>query len=324
MEKAGIMISIYKNLKFLLLLSLLIISGCADKPQQTLRIGSVLWPGYEPLYMASKLGYYDKHPIKIIDYLSNTDAMLAFKNNNLEAGAFTLDETLQILSEGIDIDIILITDISNGGDVIVANQDINSVNDLKGKPVGVESSAVGAFVLKRALEVNDMDIDDIQIVSTNAMEQLSHFTKGAIVAAVTFDPARTQLMKAGKKEIFNSTLIPNEIVDLLIVRRDYSREHPETVHHLIKAWFKALDYQARHPVKSSEFSLKRFDTTSEDYIASLKLMKFASQEDNLYLLDESTSPLLKQQNKIIDILKQLNLIQNTPALEGRLNKSYIP
>lgn len=298
--------------------------GCVDKPQEPLRVGAVLWPGYEPLYIAGKLGFYDKQPIKIIDYLSNTDAMLAFRNNNLQAGAFTLDETLQILSDGIDVDIILIMDISNGGDVILANPDINSIKELKNKPVGVESTAVGAFVLKRALELNNMDIDDIQIVSLNAMEQASSFESGKVVAAVSFDPYRTKLIKAGKKQIFDSTMIPDEIFDVLIVRKDYLTRHPDTVHQLVTAWFRALDYQNNNPVKSAEFSLRRFDTTTADYLEGLKLLKFASRQDNLELLDEKNSPLLKQQYAIVKILQELNLINKKPLLEGHLNSNYIP
>lgn len=310
--------------KYILLFALLTLFGCAEKPQKTLRVGAVLWPGYEPLYLADKLGFYDKHPIKIIDYLSNTDAIQAFRNHNLEAGAFTLDETLQMLADGVDVEVVLIMDMSHGGDVILANQDINSVKDLKGKPVAVESSAVGAFVLKRALELNDMDIKDIQVVSTNAMEQASSFEKGDIVASVTFDPYRTQLLKAGKKEIFNSTLIPNEIVDVLVVRKSYSKRYPETVQKLIDAWFEVLDYQAQNPVVSAEYSLKRFDTTTADYLASLNLLKFSTKKENYYLLDETASPLLRQQEKIIKILKELGLVNKEPSLEGNLNKAYIP
>ncbi|TNF33441.1 MAG: nitrate ABC transporter substrate-binding protein [Gammaproteobacteria bacterium] len=314
--------SLFKSLFYGLCVFLVLVS-CSQKPQPNLRIGAVLWPGYEPLYLASKLGYFDKHPIKIVDYLSNTDAMLAFKNRNLDAGAFTLDETLQLLSEGNDIEIILIMDISHGGDVILANADINNVSDLKGKPVAVESSAVGAFVLKRALELNNMDISDIQIISTNAMEQVSSFEKGQIVAAVSFDPYRTQLAKAGKKEIFNSTLIPNEIFDVLVVRKSYAQEHPETVQQLVDAWFRALDYQSDNPAKSAEYSLKRFNTNTEEYIASLKLLRFANREDNKKLLDATNSPLLNQQHKMIRILQELELINATPRLEGHLNPSYI-
>ena len=263
--------SINKWFGCLLLICLTVLTGCAEKPKETLRIGAVLWPGYEPLYLADKLGYYEDQPIKIIDYLSNTDSMLAFHNNYLQAGAFTLDEVLQILADGIDVDVILIMDISNGGDVIVANPGINSIKDLKGKPVAVESTAVGAYVLKRALDLNGMNINDIKIVSINAMEQISNFTEGHAVAAVTFDPYRTQLLKLGKKEIFNSTAIPNEIVDVLVVRKDYSRKYPEVIQHLTDAWFKTLEYQRANPVKSAEYSLKRFNTSWDSPLTAVTL-----------------------------------------------------
>lgn len=314
----------FKRFSLLSLSLVLLLSACVERPQETLRVGAVLWPGYEPLYLADKLGYYQGQPIKVVDYLSNTDTLLAFKNHNLHAAAFTLDETLQLLSDGVDIDVILIMDMSYGGDVILANPGIDRVEDLQAKPVAVESSAVGMFVLKRALELHDMDMSDVQIVSTNAMEQASSFAKGKIVAAVSFDPYRTQLVKSGKQEIFNSTLIPNEIIDVLVVRRSYSEQYPDTVKQLVDAWFKALVYQAESPQKSAAYSLKRFDTTVEDYIASLERLRFSTKKDNRRLLDSNNSPLLEQQYRMIEILHDLKLVKKTPTLQGHLNSRYIP
>lgn len=314
----------FKRFNLVLLSFVLLLSGCVDRPQETLRVGAVLWPGYEPLYLADKLGYYGDQPIKVIDYLSNTDTILAFKNHNLHAAAFTLDETLQLLSDGINIDVVLVMDKSYGGDVILANPGINRIEELKGKPVAVESSAVGMFVLKRALELHSMDVSDIQVVSTNAMEQASSFASGRIVAAVSFDPYRTQLVKTGKQEIFNSRRIPDEIIDVLVVRRSYSQQYPATVKKLIEAWFKALAYQTENPQQSAAYSLKRFDTTVEDYIASLELLKFSSKDDNHRLLDSQNSPLLQQQHRMIEILNELELIKKTPSLQGHLTSRFIP
>lgn len=314
----------FKYIKYLLLAILLVITACVEKPQQALRIGAVLWPGYEPLYLAKKLGYFEKQPIKIIDYLSNTDAMQAFRNYNLEAGTFTLDEAFRILADGIDIDIILIMDTSYGGDVILANPDINSVSELKGKPIAVENTAVGAYVLSRALELNNLELEDVQIVSINTMEQISSFATGDVVAAVTFDPNRTQLLKAGKKEIFSSTQIPNEIVDLLVVRKDYLNNNPMIVKHLVQAWYKALNYQRQYPEESASHSLKRFNTSKEEYIKGLELLKFTSRDENLHLLHPDTSPLLQQQEKIIQILKNLKIVGESVSLKDHLNPDFIP
>lgn len=314
-----------KNLNILIIFTLLtaVGTGCSEPPQQPLRIGNVLWPGYEPLYLAGKLGYYKNHPIKIIDFLSNTNSLVAFKNNNLEAGAFTLDETLQIISEGIDVDIILVMDISNGGDVILANKNIQSIKDLSGKTIAVESRAVGAYILKRALQLNAMDFNNVKIISTNTIEQAESFTSGKIVAAVTFDPYRTRLLKSGKKKIFNSTQISNEIIDVLVVRKDYSQKYSAPIQYLINAWFKTLEYQKNNPVKSAEYSLKRYNTTSANYINNLKLLKFSSKEENLILLDSINNPLIHQQNKITAILKKLNLINKKASLSNHLKNGFI-
>ena len=306
-----------------LLLGLLLM-GCAEKPQQPLRVSAVLWPGYEPLYLASKLGYYDDEPVQIIDYLSNTDAMLAFRNHNLEAGAFTFDEVLQLLADGMEIDVILIMDISDGGDVILANPELTSMADLKGKRIAVESSAVGGYVLARALELHGLSLDSITLVSTNAMEQQIAFESGQVDAAVSFDPYRTQLLKMGKREIFNSREMPNEIVDVLVVRRDYSQQHPQTVQKLVDAWFRALNYQRQNPRESAAYSVNRFDTTVDDYLAGLALIRFAGIEENRQLLDPVHSSLVANADKFFDVLARMNIERRDVVVGPQLNPGYLP
>jgi len=307
-----------------LLISLLWLGGCAERPPETLRVSAVLWPGYEPLYLASKLGYLDTREIRLIDYLSNTDAMRAFRNHNLEAGAFTFDEVLRLLSDGLDIEIILAMDISDGGDVIMANPGFDSVASLKGHRIAVESSAVGGFVLARALESHGRDLDDVTVVSINAMEQLEAFRRGRVDAAVSFDPYRTQLLKAGKHEVFNSREIPDEIVDVLVVRRDFSRRHPQLVHKLVNAWFRALDYQKRHPRRSAAYSVNRFGTTVEDYLAGLQRLRFASVADNRRLLDPHDSPLVANARRFYQVLAQMQVIGREVPVGPQLNPGYLP
>lgn len=306
-----------------LLLGLLLM-GCAEKPQQPLRVSAVLWPGYEPLYLASKLGYFDDEPVQIIDYLSNTDAMLAFRNHNLEAGAFTFDEVLQLLADGMEIDVILVMDISDGGDVILANPELTSMADLKGKRIAVESSAVGGYVLARALELHGLSLDSITLVSTNAMEQQLAFESGQVDAAVSFDPYRTQLLKMGKREIFNSREMPNEIVDVLVVRRDYSQQHPQTVQKLVDGWFRALNYQRQNPRESAAYSVNRFDTTVDDYLAGLALIRFAGIEENRLLLDPVHSSLVTNAEKFFDVLARMNIERRDVVVGPQLNPGYLP
>lgn len=301
----------------------LLLAGCADKPQEPLRISAVLWPGYEPLYLASKLGYLDGQPVQLIDYLSNTDAMLAFRNHQLEAGAFTFDEVLQLLAEGVDLQVVLVMDVSDGGDVILANPGIDSVADLKGRRVAVETSAVGAFVLARALQLHGLELDDIQAVATNAMEQEAGFAQGLVDAAVSFDPYRTRLLKQGKVEIFNSREIPNEIVDVFVVRSSYVKQHPEVVQHVVDAWYQALEQQRLRPRETAALSVNRFGTSIDDYIAGLQLMHFPSRAETRALLDPHDSPLLETAEHLYEVLERLDVQRRGVTMAPHLNPRFV-
>ena len=74
------------------------------------------------------------------------------------------------------------------------------MNDLKGKSVAVESGALGAFVLSRALALNGMQAGDVNVVHLESNEQPSAFEKGQVDGAVTFDPYRAQLLRAGRHD----------------------------------------------------------------------------------------------------------------------------
>ena len=314
-----------KYLKYIFLMVIVLLaSSCTPKPVDILRIGSVQWPGYEPLHIAKQLGYYDDQPIKLIDYVANSDAMRAFKNGTLEACAFSLDETLMLISEGIELEIVLVMDISDGGDVILVNPGITSVKELAGKRVAIESSAVGTYVGTRALELAGLKKEDVTVVPILVTEAAEAFKEDKIDAAVTFDPYRSKLLKMGKIEIFNSKSIPNEIIDVLIVKKEYKKKNPKVVKNLIEGWFKALAYAEKYPKKAAVYGSKRQQMSVDEYLESLTLLKFPNIKENLALLDAETSALLKSSIKLNTTLQELGYTNQNTMIGPYLNKEFIP
>ena len=51
------------------LIVLLACVGCTPDPEPILRVGTNVWPGYEPLYLARDLGYLDES-IRLVEYSS--------------------------------------------------------------------------------------------------------------------------------------------------------------------------------------------------------------------------------------------------------------
>ncbi|MDQ6966158.1 MAG: hypothetical protein Q9M23_04455, partial [Mariprofundaceae bacterium] len=92
-----IRLAIGRALPVVMLLALLLtqlLAACTPAPKPDLRIGTNIWPGYEPLYLARSLGLFKDTGISLIEYPSSTETMRALRHGSIEAGALTLDEAL--------------------------------------------------------------------------------------------------------------------------------------------------------------------------------------------------------------------------------------
>lgn len=225
-----------------LLLALALAMGCntSNEPSaKPLLVGTNVWPGYVPGYIARDKGLYGNDLIQLQQYGSATEVMEDFRNNKIQVAALTIDEALELSQNGIPIKIILVTNISNGADVIIAKPGIASVKDLAGRRVGFEGGALGRYMLARALEINGMKPDAVRPVDIIVDKSVDAFQHDRIDAVVTFEPYRGQLLALDGVEIFNSRAIPNEIIDVLVIRADYAEANPKTLRALLKGWLEA-------------------------------------------------------------------------------------
>src|SRR5689334_24133753 len=207
----------------------LALSGCMRQPETALRIGTNVWIGSEPLYLARDLGRLDPGTVQLVEYPSASEVLRAFRNEAIDGMVISLDELFGLAADGLQPRIILVVDVSNGADVVVGRRGMRTMRDLQGKAVAVEGGALGAFVLSRALALNGMQASDVNVVHLESNEHPRAFEKGQVDGAVTFDPFRGQLIAAGGKTLFDSTQIPGEIVDLLAVRASFIEQHPKTI-----------------------------------------------------------------------------------------------
>src|SRR5689334_6844582 len=184
---------------------LLLLAGCAREPQTALRIGTNVWIGSEPLYLARELGHLDSRSVQLVEYPSASEVLRAFRNQAIDGMVISLDELFGLAADGFQPRIILVVDVSHGADVVVGRQNMQTMRDLKGKSVAVESSALGAFVLSRALTINGMQASDVNVVHLESNEQPKAFEKGDVDGAVTFDPYRAQLIHACARPLRKSS-----------------------------------------------------------------------------------------------------------------------
>ena len=95
------------------------LAGC-HQPEPVLRVASIVFPGYEFMFLARELGLLPAAEVRLMEMRSSTDVISAIGSGRLEAAALTLDEMLTARANGADLRVILVFDISQGADVVLA------------------------------------------------------------------------------------------------------------------------------------------------------------------------------------------------------------
>ncbi|MDV6032018.1 MAG: nitrate ABC transporter [Phycisphaera sp. RhM] len=267
-----------------------------------LLLGTNLWLGYEPLFLARDLGHFDENSVRLVECASSSQVIRQFRDNTIQAAALTMDEVLLLRERGLDLRVVLVMDISQGGDAIVARADVQDLADLRGRKVGVENSALGAFVLTRALQKVDLSVQDVTIVSVEADEHERAFLSQKFDAVVTFDPVRSRLLAAGAIQLFDSTEMPNEIVDVLVVRADAWEQHQSHLITVLRGWFKALGYFQENPDEALRRVSLRIKLTPEQIRQSQKGLHAPNLQENLSLLGGHPSPLEENAHRLSKVM----------------------
>jgi len=292
--------------------------GCVREPESALRIGTNVWIGSEPLYLARELGHLNPKAVQLVEYPSASEVLRAFRNEAIDGMVISLDELFGLVVDGLQPRIILVVDVSHGADVVVGRPGMRSMSDLKGKRIAVESSALGAFVLSRALALNGMQASDVTVVHLESNEQPGAFEKGQVDGAVTFDPYRAQFLRAGATTLFDSTRIPGEIVDLLAVRATVFEKQPKAVQALLAGWFTAIDYMTREPTDAARRMGIRQQTTGEQFLEALHGLHIPSREENLRMLGGATPELAITGRRLMALMVDAKLLRAGLEIEGVL------
>lgn len=302
----------------LLLLPAWVLAGCLSAPEEPLRLGTNVWPGYEPLYLAREQGDLSAGQVALVELLSASEVMRAYRNGAIDAAALTLDEVISLRAAGLRPVVVQVTNISAGADVILVRQNVERMQDLRGKRVGVEATALGMYMLTRALALNGMTLEDVHIVHMEVNEHRNAWLSGQVDAVVTFEPVRRQLLDEGAVILFDSSMIPGEIVDLLVVRESLLESRQEQIHHLITAWNRALERLEQSPKESARIMAARLGGSEKDVLSSLQQLELPVRP----LTQDDVSWLQRQAERLALLMLEQGLLQQMPDLNGLVYRGY--
>jgi NitT/TauT family transport system substrate-binding protein len=273
-----------------------------------LRVGLNVWPGHEPFLLARSLGYYDGQPIRLVDFPSSVEVIRAYRNGAIDAAALTADEALLVAESQPNQRIVLVIDFSKGADAILARPPFASMTDLKGRRIGLEPGALGALMLARALELAKMSASEVTAVPVPLAEHESAYASGQVDAVVTFEPRRSRLLAAGARQVFDSSQIPGEVVDVLLARGEWAETDMAALTGLVQGWFRALDYLKRNPADAGRRMAPREQVRPEAFLKSLEGLALPDRAANLNMLGPPTTNLVRPLRRLAAVMTQNKLL----------------
>ncbi len=296
--------------------------AACSAPVPPLRVGCIVFPGYEDLFLARELGLLDEHRVRLVELLANTDTLRALAAEQLEAAAMTLDELMTARADGVDLRAVLVFDVSNGADVVLAKAPV-TLATLAGKRVAVEDGAMGAVMLSALLDAAGLQARQIRLVHMTLDRSEELFASGGVDVVVTADPWAARMEKNGAQRIFDSRAIPGRIVDVLAVRADALQTHGPALRHLLNSHFAARKLMQDTPQRCAELMSGRLQTPAAEVMSLFRGLQLPDLAQNRTMLqvggtvDQTTGALQK-------IMQQAGLLPANPALAALADPRFLP
>lgn len=170
--------------------------------------------------------------------------------NQYTAGAFdgvsaTNMDTLSIpAGGGVDTTALIVGDYSNGNDAIIVKD--GDLAGLAGKPVNLVELSVSHYLLARALDTVSLAEADLGgVINTSDADMVAAFETPDVQAVVTWNPlVSTILEDPAAVSVFDSSDIPGEIIDLMVVNTETLAANPDFGKALVGAWYETMALMA--------------------------------------------------------------------------------
>ena len=176
--------------------------------------------------------------VQINDYIESINQYTA---GTYDGCSMTNMDALSIPSgSGVDTTALIIGDFSNGNDGIVL-KGTNDLNAILGQNVNLVELSVSHYLLARALDSIGATERQLTVVNTSDADMIAAFQTPDVSAVVTWNPLLSTILETpGSNLVFDSSRIPGEIIDIMMVNSEVLAAYPDFGKALVGAWYEAM------------------------------------------------------------------------------------
>lgn len=268
-----------------------------------------------PLYIENEL--VSKNPshfkIELVKFGSWAELTEALNAGQVDGASMLIEFAVKAKEQGIDIKAVALG--HRDGNVVVVSNDINSVEDLKGKNFAIPSKlSTHNILLYIMLKNKGLSYSDVNIVELPPPEMPAALAEGRISGYCVAEPFGAQAVAAGKgKILFEShELWEGSLCCGLVLRNDFIKNNPALTEEFIKEYVNSGMKAELKDEEVKEISSKYLKAESEVLDLSLEWILY----ENLRLEEA-------EYEELINYMVETGLSENSPQYSEFVDNSFI-
>lgn len=256
---------------------------------QPLKVGYSDWPGWVAWQVAIDKGWFKQAGVDVkFEWFDYSASMEAFAAGKIDAVTMTNGDALVTGAGGARSVMIMLTDYSNGNDMIIGKPGIKSLKDLKGKKVAVEFGLVEHLLLLNGLKKAGMKEADVTLVNAKTNEMPQVLASGDVAAVGAWQPIAGQAIKGlpGSRPIYTSADEPGLIYDVLAVSPTSLASRKAEWQKVVLVWDKVVSFinDPKTQPEALKIMAARVGVPAESYAAFLKGTKLLTLKEGAAIM----------------------------------------
>ena len=282
------------------------------------KIGYSDWPGWVAWQIAIEKDWFKDAGVEAqfewFDYVASMDAFAA---GQVDAVTVTNGDALVMAAGGTKNVMILLTDYSNGNDMIVARPGITSLKELAGLKIGLEIGFVEHLLLLNGLEKAGMQETDVVLVNTRTNETPQALASGDLAAIGAWQPSSGEAMRRvpGATPVYTSADEPGLIYDVLTVSPASLATRRAEWKKVVGVWDKVVHYINDPATRDDAVSIMaaRVGLAPAAYLPLLKGTRLLTLEEGKPIFGQADGfGTLYGSSRIADAFNIRNNVYKTP------------
>jgi len=228
-------------------IALSVSSSAESQPRTQFSVCWSIYVGWMPWGYIEESGIMDRWAdrygieveiVQINDYIESINQYTA---GLYDGCSMTNMDALSIpAGSGIDTTALIIGDFSNGNDGIIL-KDADALEDIVGQNVNLVELSVSHYLLARALDSIGATERDLTVVNTSDADMIAAYATSDVTSVVTWNPLLSTILESPDATlVFDSSQIPGEIIDIMMVNTEVLADNPDFGKALAGAWYEMM------------------------------------------------------------------------------------